>query len=111
KARGGRIPHHFVPAQLVFSRRYKNGADVTDEERSRRSIFIATPRAAASWLFFHVARSLRPAPFFVPATGAPRSSRRTKMGRDARRSRLEKQPTDLRQKTCYFGDRTPVPRL
>jgi hypothetical protein len=43
---------------------------------------------------------------FVPATGAPRSSRRTKMGRDARRSRLEKHPTDLRQKTCYFGDRT-----
>jgi hypothetical protein len=28
------------------------------------------------------------------------------MGRDARRSRLEKQPTDLRRKICYFGDRT-----
>jgi hypothetical protein len=24
----------------------------------------------------------------------------------ALRSRLEKQPTDLRQKACYFGDRT-----
>ena len=32
---------------------------VTDEQRSRRPIFIATLRAAASWLFFRVARSLR----------------------------------------------------
>jgi hypothetical protein len=31
----------------------------TDEQRSRRPIFIATLRAAASWLLFHVARSLR----------------------------------------------------
>jgi len=34
----------------------------TDEQRSRRPIFIATLRAAASWLLFHVARSLRIAP-------------------------------------------------
>jgi hypothetical protein len=33
--------------------------DATDEQRSRRAIFIATLRAAASWLFFRVARSLR----------------------------------------------------
>jgi hypothetical protein len=32
---------------------------VTDEQRSRQPIFIATLRAAASWLFFRVARSLR----------------------------------------------------
>jgi len=32
---------------------------VTDEQRSRRPIFIATPRAVASWLFFCVAHSLR----------------------------------------------------
>ena len=32
---------------------------VTDEQRSRRPIFIATLRAGASWLFFRVARSLR----------------------------------------------------
>ena len=32
--------------------------DVTDEQRSRRAIFNATPWAAASWLFFRVARSL-----------------------------------------------------
>jgi len=32
---------------------------VTDEQRSRRPIFIATFRAAASWPFFRVARSLR----------------------------------------------------
>jgi hypothetical protein len=31
---------------------------VTDEQRSRRPIFIATLRAAVSWLFFRVARSL-----------------------------------------------------
>jgi hypothetical protein len=32
---------------------------VTDEQRRRRPIFIATLRAVASWLFFGVARSLR----------------------------------------------------
>src|SRR4029077_15132632 len=36
----------------------------------------------------------------------PKSAGLQKMVRDARRSRLEKQPTDLRRKTCYFGDRT-----
>jgi hypothetical protein len=33
--------------------------DVTDEQRSRRPIFIATLWAAAGWLFFRVARSSR----------------------------------------------------
>jgi hypothetical protein len=37
--------------------------DGTDEPRSRRPIFNTTFRAAASWLFFRVARSTRPAPF------------------------------------------------
>jgi hypothetical protein len=32
---------------------------VTDEQRSRRPIFNATLRAAATWLFFRVARSTR----------------------------------------------------
>jgi hypothetical protein len=32
---------------------------VTNEQRSRRPIFIATLRAVASWLFFRVAHSLR----------------------------------------------------
>src|SRR6476646_10000822 len=32
---------------------------VTDEQRGRRPIFIATLWAAAGWLFFCVARSLR----------------------------------------------------
>src|ERR1700682_6621382 len=32
---------------------------VTDEQRSRRPIFMATLRAGASWLFFRVARSAR----------------------------------------------------
>jgi hypothetical protein len=61
---------------------------VTDEQRSRRPIFIATLRAGAGWLFFCVARSTRMIQIW------------------ALRSRLEKQPTDLRQNVCYFGDRT-----
>jgi hypothetical protein len=32
---------------------------VTDEQRSRRPVFIATLRAVVSWLFFRVARFLR----------------------------------------------------
>jgi hypothetical protein len=63
---------------------------VTDEQCSRRPIFIATLRAAPSWLFFRVARSLRIDPDMLVD------------------SRLEKQPTDLRRKTCYFGDRTLI---
>ncbi len=61
---------------------------VTDEQRSRRPIFIATLWAGASWLFFRVARSTRITQIW------------------ALLSRLEKQPTDLRQNTSYFGDRT-----
>ena len=64
---------------------------VTDEQRSRRPIFIATLWAEASWLFF-----LR--------RGG--STRMTQIW--ALRSRLEKQPTDLRQNISYFGDRTLV---
>jgi hypothetical protein len=54
---------------------YLNGY-ATDEQRSRRPIFIATLRATASWLFFRVARFL------------------TYEFTYARRSRLEKQSTD-----------------
>ena len=57
---------------------------VTDEQRSRLPILIATLWAAASWLFFRVARSLR-----IDS-------------RYARRSCLEKQPTDLRRNICLF---------
>src|ERR1700730_3247976 len=66
---------------------YLNGY-VTDEQRSRRPIFIATLRAGASCLFFRVARSTRMTQIW------------------ALRSRVEKQPTDRRQNTSYFGDRT-----
>src|SRR5271165_3768313 len=66
---------------------------VTDEQRGRRPIFIATLRAGASWLFFRVARSTRMTQIWVLYCQS---------GSD----RLEKQPTDLRQYTCYFGDRT-----
>jgi hypothetical protein len=61
KARGGRIPHHFLYCWYSFSlgRHLKVVRDVTDEQRGRRPIFNATLWAAASWLFFRVARSLR----------------------------------------------------
>jgi len=67
---------------------------VTDEQRSRRPIFIATLRAVASWLFFRVARSTRMNQIW------------------ALRSRLEKQPTDpaaAGRKSRYLWDRTLEP--
>src|ERR1700676_581384 len=76
-----------VRAGLAVEGAYLNRY-VTDEQRSRRPIFIATLRAGASLLFFRVARSTRMTQIW------------------ALRSRLEKQPTDLRQNTSYFGDRT-----
>jgi hypothetical protein len=60
KARGGRIPHHFILlpfGSLLVS--IKMVRDVTDEQRGRRPIFNATLRAAAIWLFFRVSRSSR----------------------------------------------------
>ena len=61
---------------------------VTDEQRGRRPIFNATLWAGASWLFFRVARSTRMTQIW------------------ALRSRLEKQPTDLRRRHHYFRDGT-----
>ena len=61
---------------------------VTDEQRSSRPIFNATLRAAASWLFFRVARST------------------VMIQIAALRSRLEKQPTDLRRNSRDLGDGT-----
>ena len=49
---------------------YLNGY-VTDEQRSRRPIFIATLRAVASWLFFRVARSLRINADMLVVTASP----------------------------------------
>src|SRR6266403_3247836 len=59
---------------------------VTDEQRSSRPIFNATLRAAASWLFFRVAHST------------------VMIQIAALRSRLEKQPTDLRRSPRDLGD-------
>src|ERR1700751_3496178 len=96
---GGRIqPHFFAPEDRQNKREIKKvGRDVTDEQRSRRPIFIATLWAAASWLFFCVARSLR--------IKFRYARRYCQSGSD----RLEKQPTDpaaAGRKACYFGDRT-----
>jgi hypothetical protein len=53
----------FVAIKMARRQGARSGAYLnryaTDEQRSRRAIFIATLRAAASWLFFRVARSLR----------------------------------------------------
>src|SRR5208282_5249089 len=54
--------------------------------------------AGASWLFFRVARSTRMTQIWV-------------LYRLSGSDRLEKQPTDLRQCTCYFGDRTLATRV
>src|SRR5580700_5348729 len=55
--------HAFRCDQNGLSARREEGAYlnryVTDEQRGRQPIFIATLRAVASWLFFRVARSLR----------------------------------------------------
>src|ERR1700680_2851346 len=78
-----------VRAGLAIEGAYLNRY-VTDEQRSRRPIFNATLRAAASWLFFRVARSTRMTQIW------------------ALRSRLEKQPTDLRRRHYYMRDGTLV---
>jgi hypothetical protein len=53
-ALGGRIqPHFFAPEDRQNKREMKKvGLDVTDEQRSRRPIFIATLRAAAKDMLF-----------------------------------------------------------
>src|ERR1700726_1349588 len=71
---------------------------VTDEQRSRRPIFIATLWAGASWPFFRVARSTRVTQIWS-------------LYRQSGSDRLEKRPTDLRQNTSYFGDRTLTVQL
>ena len=67
--------------------------DVTDEQRSRRPIFNATLLAAASWLFFRVARSTRMIQIWA--------LRYRQSGSD----RLEKQPTDLRRRHHLYARR------
>src|SRR5271157_2031098 len=84
-----------VRAGLAVEGAYLNRY-VTDEQRGRRPIFIATLWAGASWPFFRVARSTRMTQIWV-------------LYRQSGSDRLEKQPTDLRQYTCYFGDRTLAP--
>jgi hypothetical protein len=44
---------------------------VTDEQRSRRPIFIATLRAVAIWLIFRVAHSLRIDSDMLVVTASP----------------------------------------
>jgi hypothetical protein len=76
-----------VRAGLALEGAYLNRY-VTDEQRSRRSIFIATLRAAAGWLFFRVARSSR-------------------IGSDMLVARaLKNSQLTCGERHAYFGDRT-----
>jgi hypothetical protein len=68
--------------------------DVTDEQRSRRPIFNATLRAAASWLFF------------LRRGGSTRMTQIWALYRQSGSDRLEKQPTDLRRRHYYMRDGT-----
>jgi hypothetical protein len=87
EARGRSIPHHFTLLQIwFFPAGIKMVRDMTDEQRSSRPIFNATAWAAASWPFFCVARST------------------VMIQIAALRSRLEKQPTDLRRNPRDLGD-------
>src|SRR5271166_4351131 len=81
-----------VRAGLAVEGAYLNRY-VTDEQRGRRPIFNATLRAGASRLFFRVARSTRMTQIW------------------ALRSRLEKQPTDLRRRHHYLRDGALASRL
>jgi hypothetical protein len=70
---------------------------VTDEQRSRRPIFIATLWAAASWLFFRVARSSRIDLDMLVATASPA------------RTALKNSQLTCGEWHAYFGDRTLTP--
>src|SRR6516165_5515836 len=70
---------------------------VTDAQRGRRPIFIATLWAAATWLFFRVARSSRIDLDMLVATASPA---RTAL----KNSQLIRQPPGERH--AYFWDRT-----
>ena len=97
---------------------------VTDEQRSRRPIFIATLWAAASWLFFRVARSSR-IDLEMLVARALKNSQLTPRPRGERHAYFgdrtpmpwallfvrRKTATDLRQKTCYFEDSRQRERL
>jgi len=64
-------PLFYSPGTLGLQGSMKVVRDVTDEQRGSRPIFNATLWDAASWLFFRVARSARPAPFFAPTAEWP----------------------------------------
>ena len=81
-----------VRAGLALEGAYLNRY-VTDEQRSRRPIFNATLRAAASWLFF------------LRRGGSTRMNQIWALRyRQSGSDRLEKQPTDLRRRHHYMRD-------
>jgi hypothetical protein len=110
----GRIPHHFTLLQIWF---FPAGIKMVTGRNQRATQppthFHRNHLGRGQLAVFPRCSLLTSRSIFVPvpATGAPRPKRRTKMGRDARRSSFAKQPTDLRRKACYFGDRTPSSRL
>jgi tetratricopeptide (TPR) repeat protein len=72
---------------------YQNGY-VTDEQRRRRPIFIATLWATVSWLFFRVARSSRIDSDMLVPTASPAQTA------------LKNSQLTGGERRAYFGDRT-----
>jgi hypothetical protein len=83
---------------------------VTNEQQRRRNLFKPTV-----WAVDFLRYSLLTSRASFALAARTQISRSAKLARDPRRcrqsgsDRLEKQPTDLRRKTRYFGDRTLVP--
>jgi len=69
---------------------------VTDEQRSRRPIFIATLWAVASWLFFRVTRSSRIDLDMIVGIASPA------------RTALKNNQLACGERHAYFGDRTII---
>jgi hypothetical protein len=95
----------YIPGTLGLEGSMEVGRDVTDEQRGRRPIFIATLRPEPVGRFS--ALLSRPVQLhFWADCGNGCTSKRQKWGGMGARLRLEKQPTDFRQNICYFRDRT-----
>jgi hypothetical protein len=110
RRQGARRAHpapFYAPADLILSRRYQNGAGRNRRATQPAAHFHRNPLGRGRLAVFPRCSLLTSRTIFALG-GEAQISRTAKMVRDARRSRLEKQPTDLRRKTRYFGDRTLV---
>ena len=95
-----------LTARDQSSRNVKNGAGRNRRARSRRPIFIAIFWGRGQLVVFSALLTPYVPLHFCSSYGSPRSRRRTKMGGMLVARALKNSQTDLRRKTCYFGDRT-----